>query len=162
MFWRGRQGQRSSLYKAKCVALRARPASAPSTCSFIDSVLFTHVQFVVWKAPMQFPKEFARTDGIVIAQRRHRQQQLCKWLQVMTVKCCLANLFEAPLAINVRARHSQENTQRRRLQAQEIVLHTRTKRRVASLSLRLQQSLGKDACLLCVAQRGRGLLFDQS
>src|ERR1700722_10144496 len=63
--WRGRQGQRSSLYKAKCVALRARPASAPSTCSFIDSVHFTHVQFVVWKAPMQFPKEFARTDGIV-------------------------------------------------------------------------------------------------
>ena len=86
---------------------------------------------------MQFPKEFACTDGIVIAQRRHRQQQLCKWLQVMTVKRRLANLFKAPLAIDVRARHSQENTQRRGLQAQEIVLHTRTKVRVGSLRLRL-------------------------
>ena len=74
----------------------------------------------------------------------------------------LANLFQASLAINVRARHSQENTQRRRLQAQQIVLHARTKVRVGSLRLRLYQSLGKDAALLRVAQRGEGLLFDQT
>ncbi len=79
--------------------------------------------------------------GIVIAQRR--QQQLCKWLQVMTVKPRLANLLQDSLAIDVRARHSQENTQRRRLQTQQIVLHARTKVRVGSLRLRLHQSSEK-------------------
>src|ERR1700733_4367007 len=109
---RGRQGQHSSLCKAKCVALRVRPVSAPSTPSLIDAVHLARVQYVVRKAPVQFPKEFARTDGIVIAQRRHSQQQVCKWLQVMTVNRRLADLLQAPLAVNVRARHSQENTQR--------------------------------------------------
>ena len=70
--------------------------------SFIDAVHLSGVQFVVRKAPVQFPNEFACTDGIVIAQRRHRQQHLCKWLQVMTVKRRLANLLQASLAIDVR------------------------------------------------------------
>src|ERR1700734_3863117 len=78
--WRGRQGQRSSLCKAKCVALRARPTPAPSTRSFIDAFHLARVQFVVRKAPVQFPKQLACTNGIVIAQRSHREQQLCEWL----------------------------------------------------------------------------------
>ena len=79
---------------------------------------------------MQFPKDFACPGRIVIAQRSHGQQQLRKWLQVVTVQRRLANLLQAPLAINVRARHSQENTQRRRLQAQKIVLQARTQIRI--------------------------------
>ncbi len=101
-------------------------------------------------------------DRIFIAQRRHRQQHLCKWLQIMTAKRCLANLLQAPLAINVRARHSQQNTERRWLQAQQIVLHPRTKVRVGSFRLRLYHFLGKDAALLRLTQRGERLLFDQT
>src|ERR1700723_653972 len=60
--------------------------SGPSMSSFIDAAHFALVKFVVRKAPVQFPKELACTDGIVITQRRHRQHQLRKWLQVMPVK----------------------------------------------------------------------------
>src|ERR1700690_986418 len=89
--------------------------SGPSMSSFIDAIHFARVKFVVRKARVQFPKELACTDGILITQCRPRQQQLRKWLQVMPVKRRLANLLHAPLPIDVRARHSQKNTQRRRL-----------------------------------------------
>src|SRR5665213_4428513 len=136
--------------------------SGPSMSSFIDAVHFTLVKFVVRKAPVQFPKELACTDGIVITQRRDRQHQLRKWLEVMPVKRRLANLLHAPLPIDVRARHSQKNTQRRRFQAQQIVLQTRAKVRVGSVRFRRYQSLGINTALLRVAQRGEVLLFDQT
>jgi hypothetical protein len=40
--------------------------SGPSMSSFIDAVHFARVKFVVRKAPVQFPKKLACTDGIVI------------------------------------------------------------------------------------------------
>jgi len=52
---------------------------------FIDAFDLARVQFVIRKVLVEFPKEFSCTDGIVIPQRRARQQQLCKRLQIMTV-----------------------------------------------------------------------------
>jgi hypothetical protein len=66
--------------------------------AFVDAVDLARVQFVVWKALVEFRKNFPGTDGIVIPQRRARQHQLGKRLQIVTVKRRLANLFEPLLA----------------------------------------------------------------